>query len=107
MNEIIKTQEYFHWINDLKSKIHAAQTKVALTINSQLYPFVPQSAAQIPWGHNRLIFQTKLPGIEELENELRKEWKNQVVIIVNMNNELAQCPEYPEKAKYSECPYGA
>jgi len=36
MNEIIKMQDYFHWINDLKSKIHAAQTKVALTINSQL-----------------------------------------------------------------------
>jgi hypothetical protein len=36
MNEIKKTTDYFHWINDLKSKIHAAQTKVALTINSQL-----------------------------------------------------------------------
>ncbi len=32
MIEIIKTQEYFHWINELKSKIRAAQTKVALTI---------------------------------------------------------------------------
>jgi len=126
MNEIIKTQEYFNWINDLKSKIHAAQTKVALTINSQLlelyweigkdiserqeiadwgskfieqiaielknefpeirgfsrrnlyaikqwykfysekYPFVPQSVAQIPWGHNRLII-SKIKDINEAE----------------------------------------
>src|SRR5690554_6149293 len=126
MNEFKKTTDYFHWINNLKSKIHAAQTKVALTINSQLlelyweigkdiserqentdwgskfieqtaielknefpeikgfsrrnlyairqwykfysekYQFVPQSVAQIPWGHNRLII-SKIKDIDEAE----------------------------------------
>ncbi len=42
------------------------QTKVELTINSQLYPFVPQSVAQIPWGHNRLIVSK--PNCQVLRN---------------------------------------
>jgi predicted nuclease of restriction endonuclease-like (RecB) superfamily len=126
MNDVIKSKEYSVWINELKSKIHAARTKVALTINSQLlelyweigkditerqnqsnwgsklieqvadelknefpelkgfsrrniyamrqwysfysekYPFVPQSVAQIPWGHNRLNI-SKVKDIEEAE----------------------------------------
>ena len=126
MNDITKSEEYDSWINALKSKIHAALTKVALTINSQLlelyweigkdiserqsasnwgsklieqvakelknefpelkgfsrrniyamrqwynfysekYPFVPQSVAQIPQGHNRLII-SKVKDIEEAE----------------------------------------
>ena len=115
MDNKIQSQEYYSWINNLKSKIHSAQIKVALSVNSQLlelyweigkdiserqentdwgskfieqtaielknefpeirgfsrrnlyairqwykfysgkYQFVPQSVAQIPWGHNRLI----------------------------------------------------
>ena len=134
MNEIIKTQDYFHWINDLKSKIYAAKTKVALTINSQLlelyweigkdiserqentdwgskfidqtaielknefpeirgfsrrnlyaikqwykfysekYPFVPQSVAQIPWGHNRLII-SKIKDLLKLNFTVKKPLK--------------------------------
>ncbi len=126
MNNEIRKQDYYNWINDLKSKIHAAQTKVALSVNSQLlelywelgkditerqentdwgskfieqtaielknefpeirgfsrrnlyairqwykfysekYQFVPQSVAQIPWGHNRLII-TKTKDIDEAE----------------------------------------
>ncbi|MCG8409988.1 MAG: PDDEXK nuclease domain-containing protein [Bacteroidales bacterium] len=126
MDKIVKTQEYNNWIKKLKSKIHVARTKVALSINSQLlelyweigkdicerqiennwggklieqvahelksefpelkgfsrrniyamrqwykfyskkYPFVPQSVAQIPWGHNRLII-SKIKEVEEAE----------------------------------------
>ena len=36
MDKIVKTQEYNNWIKKLKSKIHVARTKVALSINSQL-----------------------------------------------------------------------
>lgn len=36
MKEKIKTQDYYNWVAKLKSKIHTAQTKIALTINSQL-----------------------------------------------------------------------
>lgn len=34
MNNKIKSQDNFNWIIELKSKIHAEQTKVALTIIS-------------------------------------------------------------------------
>lgn len=126
MNDAILTQDFYNWIAELKSKIHSAQTKVALTINSQLlelyweigkdiaqrqenaewgskfieqtaielkiefpeirgfsrrnlyamrqwykfysekYQFVPQSVAQIPWGHQRLII-SKIKDINEAE----------------------------------------
>lgn len=36
MNEIIESQEYKNWIKNIKSKIHAARTKVALTVTSQV-----------------------------------------------------------------------
>lgn len=150
MNEITKTQDYFHWINHLKSKIHAAQTKVALTINSQLlelyweigkdiserqentdwgskfieqtaielknefpeirgfsrrnlyaikqwykfysqkYPFVPQSVAQIPWGHNRLII-SKIKDISEAEfycNEIIKNGWDRDTLEIQIANKL-------------------
>lgn len=150
MNEIVKTQEYYEWINDLKSKIHAARTKVALTINSQLlelyweigkdiserqrqsdwgsklieqvatelknefpelkgfsrrniyamlqwyrfysekYPFVPQSVAQIPWGHNRLII-SKVKDIEEAEfycNETIKNNWDRDTLEIQLTNKL-------------------
>lgn len=149
MNEIIKTQDYFHWINDLKSKIHAAKTKVALSINSQLlelyweigkdiserqenadwgskfieqtaielknefpeirgfsrrnlyaikqwynfysekYPFMPQSVAQIPWGHNRLII-SKIKDIIEAEfyceETIKNGWDRETLEIQIANN---------------------
>ncbi len=150
MNEIKKTTDYFHWINDLKSKIHAAQTKVALTINSQLlelyweigkdiserqentdwgskfieqtaielrnefpeikgfsrrnlyairqwykfysekYQFVPQSVAQIPWGHNRLII-SKIKDIAEAEfycNETIKNGWDRDTLEIQIENHL-------------------
>ena len=150
MDEIIKTKEYSVWINELKSKIHAARTKVALTINSQLlelyweigkditerqnqsswgsklieqvadelkkefpelkgfsrrniyamrqwynfyskkYPFVPQSVAQIPWGHNRLII-SKVKNIEEAEfycNETIKNNWDRDTLEIQLSNKL-------------------
>ncbi|MCD4681302.1 MAG: PDDEXK nuclease domain-containing protein [Bacteroidales bacterium] len=126
MDNIPGRQKYKFWIENLKSKIHSARTKLALTINSQLlelyweigeeiverqentnwgskfieqtaielknefpeirgfsrrnlyairqwykfyskkYQFVPQSVAQIPWGHNRLII-SKIKNVEEAE----------------------------------------
>lgn len=150
MNELKKTTDYFHWINDLKSKIHAAQTKVALTINSQLlelyweigkdiserqentdwgskfieqtaielknefpeikgfsrrnlyairqwykfysekYQFVPQSVAQIPWGHNRLII-SKIKDIAEAEfycNETIKNGWDRDTLEIQIENQL-------------------
>ncbi|MGO3183046.1 MAG: DUF1016 N-terminal domain-containing protein [Aequorivita sp.] len=135
MDNKIETQDYYNWIYDLKSKIHAAQTKVALSINSQLlelywelgkditerqentnwgskfieqtaielrnefpkmrgfsrrnlyairqwykfyyekHQFVPQSVAQIPWGHNRLII-TKTKDIDEAEFYCNETMKN-------------------------------
>lgn len=150
MNELKKTTDYFHWIVDLKSKIHAAQTKVALTINSQLlelyweigkdiserqentdwgskfieqtaielknefpeikgfsrrnlyairqwykfysekYQFVPQSVAQIPWGHNRLII-SKIKDIAEAEfycNETIKNGWDRDTLEIQIENQL-------------------
>ena len=150
MDEIIKTKEYSVWINELKSKIHAARTKVALTINSQLlelyweigkditerqnqsswgsklieqvadelkkefpelkgfsrrniyamrqwynfyskkYPFVPQSVAQIPWGHNRLII-SKVKNVEEAEfycNETIKNNWDRDTLEIQLSNKL-------------------
>lgn len=150
MNEILKSKEYNSWINGLKTKIHAARTKVALTINSQLlelyweigkdisekqsksdwgsklieqvadelknefpelkgfsrrniyamrqwynfysekYPFVPQSVAQIPWGHNRLII-SKVKNIEEAEfycNETIKNNWDRDTLEIQLSNKL-------------------
>ncbi len=150
MDEIIKSKEYSVWINELKSKIHAARTKVALTINSQLlelyweigkditerqnqsswgsklieqvadelkkefpelkgfsrrniyamrqwynfyskkYPFVPQSVAQIPWGHNRLII-SKVKNVEEAEfycNETIKNNWDRDTLEIQLSNKL-------------------
>jgi predicted nuclease of restriction endonuclease-like (RecB) superfamily len=150
MIKIDKHQEFNHWIKDLKSKIHAARTKVALSINSQLielyweigkdisvrqsenewgskliervadelknefpelkgfsrrniyamlqwynfysqkYPFVPQSVAQIPWGHNRLII-TKVKNIEEAEfycNETIKNNWDRDTLEIQLSNKL-------------------
>lgn len=124
MDDKISFSEYNDWIKSLKSKIHAAKRKIALSINSQLlelyweigkdilekqensnwgskliertsielkhefpeikgfsrrnlyairqwykfysekFSIVPQSVAQIPWGHNRLII-TKVKNIDE------------------------------------------
>ncbi len=135
MNDTINTSDFYDWINQLKSKIHSAQTKAALTLNSQLielywiigkdisdrqknanwgsrfieqtaielraefpdikgfsrrnlyavrqwykfysekYEFVPQSVAQIPWGHNRLIV-TKIKNIPEAEFYCNETIKN-------------------------------
>jgi predicted nuclease of restriction endonuclease-like (RecB) superfamily len=150
MNEILKSKEYNSWINGLKTKIHAARTKVALTINSQLlelyweigkdisekqsksdwgsklieqvadelknefpelkgfsrrniyamrqwynfysekYPFVPQSVAQIPWGHNRLII-SKVKNIDEAEfyfNETIKNNWDRDTLEIQLTNKL-------------------
>lgn len=71
MNEKIKQQDYYNWINDLKSKIHAAKTKVALTINSQLLELYWEIGKDIferqentDWG-SKFIEQTAL----ELKSE--------------------------------------
>jgi predicted nuclease of restriction endonuclease-like (RecB) superfamily len=150
MNEKIDAQDYYNWLNELKSKIHAAQTKVALTINSQLlelyweigkdisdrqentdwgskfieqtaielknefpeirgfsrrnlyairqwyrfysekYQFVPQSVAQIPWGHNRLII-SKIKNIDEAEfycNETIKNGWDRDTLEIQIENNL-------------------
>lgn len=150
MNDKIRSLDYYNWIKELKSKIHAAQTKVALTINSQLlelyweigkdiserqentewgskfieqtaielknefpeirgfsrrnlyairqwykfysekYPFVPQSVAQIPWGHNRLII-SKIKDIEEAEfycNEIIKNGWDRDTLEIQIENRL-------------------
>ncbi len=150
MEDKLKLQDYYNWIKELKSKIHAAQTKVALTINSQLlelyweigkdiserqentdwgskfieqtaielkkefpeirgfsrrnlyairqwykfysekYEFVPQSVAQIPWGHNRLIV-SKIKNIEEAEfycNEIVKNGWDRETLEVQIDNRL-------------------
>ena len=42
---------------------------------STKYQFVPQSVAQIPWGHNRLII-TKIKNIEEAEFYCNETIKN-------------------------------
>ena len=72
MNEINKTTDYFHWIINLKSKIHAAQTKVALTINSQLREiyweigkYISERQENTDWG-SKFIEQTAI--------ELKKEF---------------------------------
>lgn len=74
MNEIIKTQDYFYRIIDLISKIRAAQTKVALTINSQLLELyweigkdISERQENTDWG-SKFIEQTAI----ELINEFHK-----------------------------------
>ena len=71
MNDKINKQDYYNWINELKSKIHAAQTKVALTINSQLLELYWEIGKDIferqentDWG-SKFIEQTAI----ELKNE--------------------------------------
>ncbi|WP_310993391.1 PDDEXK nuclease domain-containing protein [Aequorivita marina] len=67
----IKKEDYFIWINDLKSKIHAAQTKAALSVNSQLLELYWEIGKDIierqentDWG-SKFIEQTAI----ELRNE--------------------------------------
>jgi predicted nuclease of restriction endonuclease-like (RecB) superfamily len=71
MDNEIKKQDYFNWINDLKSKIHAAQTKVALSVNSQLLELyweigkdITERQENTDWG-SKFIEQTAI----ELKNE--------------------------------------
>ncbi len=71
MNDKIKIQDFYNWISDLKSKIHAAQTKVALTINSQLLELyweivkdISERQENTDWG-SKFIEQTAI----ELKNE--------------------------------------
>jgi len=56
---------------------------------SEKYQFVPQSVAQIPWGHNRLII-TKVKNIDEAEfycNEIiKKGWDRNTLEIQIENN---------------------
>ncbi len=126
MKNALNISDFGNWITLLKTRIHEAQRKVALSINSQLielyweigkslvekqekanwgsnfiekvaielkhefpqikgfsrrnlyamiqwfkfysekYQFVPQTVAQIPWSHNRLII-TKVKNIDEAE----------------------------------------
>ncbi|MDC8002272.1 PDDEXK nuclease domain-containing protein [Aequorivita todarodis] len=150
MDKKIDKQDYYNWIHNLKSKIHAAQTKVALSLNSQLlelyweigkditerqentdwgskfieqtaielknefpemrgfsrrnlyairqwykfysekYQFVPQSVAQIPWGHNRLII-SKTKDIDEAEfycNETIKNGWDRDTLEIQITNKL-------------------
>lgn len=150
MNEIAQNREFYEWINQLKSKIRTVQTKVALTLNTQLielyweigkdisnrqkqtnwgskfieqtaielrsefpqikgfsrrnlyairqwyrfystkYEFVPQSVAQIPWGHNRLII-TKIKEINEAEfycNEVIKNAWDRDTLEIQIENNL-------------------
>ncbi len=150
MKEIIESTEYKNWIKNLKSKIHAARTKVALAVTSQIlelywdigkditerqsnsnwgsklieqvavelkdefpdmkgfskrniyamrqwykfysekYPFVPQSVAQIPWGHNRLII-SKVKNIDEAEfysNETIKNNWDRDTLEIQITNKL-------------------
>ncbi len=71
MNEINKKTDFFHWINELKFKIHSARTKVALTINSQLLELyweigkdISERQDNTDWG-SKFIEQTAI----ELKNE--------------------------------------
>jgi predicted nuclease of restriction endonuclease-like (RecB) superfamily len=145
-----KTADFYSWINQLKSRIHSAQTKAALTLNSQMielyweigkdiserqenanwgskfidqtaielktefpnikgfsrrnlyairqwykfysekYEFVPQSVAQIPWGHNRLII-TKIKDVSEAEfycNEIIKNGWDRDTLEIQIENGL-------------------
>lgn len=169
MNEMIESQEYKKWIGNIKSKIHAARTKVALTVTSQVlelywdigkdiserqnnsnwgsklieqvaielknefpdmkgfsrrniyamrqwytfysekYPFVPQSVAQIPWGHNRLII-SKVKDIEEAEfycsETIKNNWDRDTLEI-QISNKLFQkrgnaTTNFPETLKENQ-----
>ncbi len=71
MGDIKNKSDYFIWINHLKSKIRAAQTKVALTINSQLLELywdigkdISERQENSDWG-SKFIEQTAI----ELKNE--------------------------------------
>ncbi len=150
MDDKINFSEYNDWIKSLKSKIHAAKRKVALSINSQLlelyweigkdivekqensnwgsklieqtsielkhefpemkgfsrrnlyairqwykfysekFSIVPQSVAQIPWGHNRLII-TKVKNIDEAIfycNETIKNGWDRDTLEIQIENDL-------------------
>ncbi len=75
MNKIEKENtEFFNWITKLKSKIHSANTKAALTINSQLLELyweigkdISERQANSNWG-SKFIEQTAI--------ELRKKFPN-------------------------------
>lgn len=57
---------------------------------SEKYPFVPQSVAQIPWGHNRLII-SKVKNIEEAEfycNEIIKNNWDRDTLEIQLSNKL-------------------
>lgn len=67
----IKTQDFCNWINQLKSRIHAAKTKAALALNSQLIELYWEIGKDISekqknknWG-SKFIEQTAI----ELRNE--------------------------------------
>ena len=72
MNDIIKSEEYDSWINALKSKIHAARTKVALTINSQLLELYWEIGKDISERQSASNWGSKL--IEQVANELKNEF---------------------------------
>lgn len=66
MNDAILTQDFYNWIAELKIKIHSAQTKVALTINSQLLELyweigkdIAQRQENAEWG-SKFIEQTAI-----------------------------------------------
>lgn len=57
---------------------------------SQKYSFVPQSVAQIPWGHNRLIV-TKIKDLDEAEfycNEIAKNGWDRDTLEIQIENNL-------------------
>ncbi len=71
MNDKIEIQDFYNWINSLKSKIHTAQTKAALTLNSQLLELyweigkdISERQENTNWG-SKFIEQTAI----ELRNE--------------------------------------
>jgi predicted nuclease of restriction endonuclease-like (RecB) superfamily len=75
MNKIEKENtEFFNWITELKSKIHSANTKAALTINSQLLELYWEIGKDISERQSNSNWGSKF--IEQTAIELRKKFPN-------------------------------
>ncbi len=72
MNEIAHNREFYEWINQLKSKIRTVQTKVALTLNSQLIELYWEIGKDISNRQKQTNWGSKF--IEQTAIELRSEF---------------------------------
>ena len=72
MNKIVKTEEYHHWLNDLKKQIQRSQIKAAMSVNSQLILLYWDIGRQIAEKQENAKWGSGF--IEQLCKDLREEF---------------------------------